>query len=159
MDTFLKHLAEKRGKLQKQLQKLQGEIADLDKAERLYRESGAMVGEGFLVPRPPVPPAPPPQPPPAYTLLPAQSVTTVLPGAGKTIKERVIQLLERNPAGLTSSQILNTLNIDGGQPVSRESLSPQLSRLRTADGKIDLKDGVWSVQKRENPASAGGVFE
>ena len=167
MDKFLTHLAEKRGKLQKQLQKLQGEIADLDKAERLYRDSGASApAPAFTLPPPPPPPPPlghtpwplpPPAPspfdPPQFTPPPPR------PGLGKTIKERVIQLLELNPAGLTSSQILNNLNIDGGPAVSRESLSPQLSRLRTSDRKIDLDQGVWSLQKHENPVRQDGVFE
>jgi hypothetical protein len=45
------------------------------------------------------------------------------------------------------------LNIDGGQPVSRESLSPQLSRLRNDDHKIDLDQGVWCLQKHETPGA------
>lgn len=154
MDTFLSHLASKRAKLQKQLQKLQSDIADLDKAERLYQESGA----ALRVPPPPPPPfampaLPLPPLPPAQFFGGGESVLpAALPGAGKTIKERVLQLLERNPQGLTSSQILSNLNADGGQPVSRESLSPQLSRLRGDDRKIDLDQGVWSLQKRENHA-------
>lgn len=151
MDKFLSHLAEKRAKLEKQRLRIEGEIADLDKAERLYRESGAasaapgdILAETTVV-APTFPSVVHPTPWNGPLL------NHLLPGAGKTIKERVLQLLERNPLGLTSSQILNNLNIDGGSPVSRESLSPQLSRLRTDDQKIDLEHGVWSL-KHETPA-------
>jgi hypothetical protein len=62
-----------------------------------------------------------------------------------------MQLLERNSQGLTSSQILNVLGIDGGSHVSRESLSPQLTRLKT-EGLIYTADGLWIAQKHETPA-------
>lgn len=156
MDRFLSHIAEKRTKLQKQLQKLQADLADLEKAERLYQESGAA---SKLPPMPPPPaptttqtgPSPLPlgSPPPSLFGGGAPVSLSPFPGGGKTIKERVLQLLECNPGGLTSSQILNNLNIDGGQPVSRESLSPQLSRLRNEDHKIDLNGGLWTIKKHE----------
>jgi hypothetical protein len=145
MDRFLTHLADKRAKLQKQLRKLEADLADLDKAERLYRESGASA----LV----VPP-PPPQPPQSLghlftpTVLPPPPV--FVPSEG-TIKQRVVALLEKNPGGLTSGQILNVLRNTGLPGLMRESLSPQLSRLKR-DEEIDLDTttSLWTrVQKHE----------
>jgi hypothetical protein len=64
-----------------------------------------------------------------------------------TIKDRVLAVLERNPNGLTSSQILLGLKGTGLPLLTRESLSPQLSRLRHRDQKIDLNNGIWTLKK------------
>ena len=67
-----------------------------------------------------------------------------------TIKDRVLAILARNPDGLTSSQILNNLRVTGLPTLARESLSPQLSRLRNADQKIALSHGIWTLRKAES---------
>lgn len=143
MDTFLSHLAEKRAKLQKQLKKLQGELADLDKAERLYRDSGAVAESA-------------PEPAPGYhidlTPLPGDPLPAPTEG---TIKDRVKVILDRNPGGLTSGQILNVLRISGLPNLMRESLSPQLSRLKR-EGEIDL-DSLTALWMRVHKTESQGA--
>jgi hypothetical protein len=150
MDKFLTFLADKRAKAVERRDRANEEIADVDRSEKMYRASGA--AKEIQVDAPTAPPAPRrnpfPWPDPPVTATP--QFGTELPGFNKTIKQRVLQLLSVNPGGLTSGQILNNLNIDGGVNVSRESLSPQLSRLKT-ETEIDLANGVWKrVQKNES---------
>jgi hypothetical protein len=150
MDRFLTHLAERRSKLTKQLQKLQQDIADIDKAERLYRDSGA-AAISAPVPPPPPPPGPPPLPGLA-TLVARPPLPPPLPPPGRTIKQRVLAILGGYPSGLTSGQILNLLHGDGGSNISRESLSPQLTRLKSdAEIELDPQTSLWRLpQKHES---------
>ena len=141
MDRFLDHIAAQRGKIKKQLAKLQDELEKLDYSERQYRASGATAATQAAA-----------ELPLSMTSNSSVSVTAaVIPGHLKgTIKERVLTILERNPEGMTSSQLLNVLQITGLPDLARESLSPQLSRLRNADRKIDLNHGVWTLKKHES---------
>jgi hypothetical protein len=61
-----------------------------------------------------------------------------------TIMQAVMEILRHRPEGMTSQEILaeiNTKYFDG--TIVRHSLSPQLSRLKNRDGKIDLRGDRW----------------
>jgi hypothetical protein len=71
-----------------------------------------------------------------------------------TIKGAVLSVLRDKPQGLTSGEILNEINtryFDG--TIKRESLSPQLTRLKRDDRKIDLKGERWLRLPQENEAN------
>jgi len=61
-----------------------------------------------------------------------------------TIMEAVLEVLKGKPEGMTSQEILAEINaeyFDG--TVRRHSLSPQLSRLKDRDKKIELRGDRW----------------
>jgi hypothetical protein len=62
-----------------------------------------------------------------------------------TIMHSVINILKESKEGLTSQQILETLNLRSEDKwLKRESLSPQLSRLKQA-GFIELDGSTWKL--------------
>jgi hypothetical protein len=62
-----------------------------------------------------------------------------------TIMDDVIKILSLKSGGMTSHEILETININRqGDWIKRESLSPQLSRLRQA-GFIELIGSYWRL--------------
>ncbi len=68
------------------------------------------------------------------------------PGEKRTIKEMVRAVLERNPNGGSSDQIVSWINSTFGRELARPSLTPQLSRLKS-DGEVELdeENGIWSL--------------
>jgi hypothetical protein len=61
-----------------------------------------------------------------------------------TIMEAVLEIMRDKPNGMTAQQILAELNekyFDGN--IARHSLSPQLSRLKDRDKKLELRGNVW----------------
>lgn len=61
-----------------------------------------------------------------------------------TIMEAVVEILRNRQSGMTAREILNELNakyFDG--KIARHSLSPQLSRLKDRDGKLELRGDRW----------------
>jgi uncharacterized protein HemY len=61
-----------------------------------------------------------------------------------TIMEAVLEILRDKPNGMTAQEILAELNekyFDG--KIARHSLSPQLSRLKDRDKKLELRGNVW----------------
>lgn len=62
-----------------------------------------------------------------------------------TIIEAVLAVLERAPDGMTARQIMIEINTRNllGEPLMRHSLSPQLSRLKNRDGRIELRGNRW----------------
>jgi chromosome segregation ATPase len=61
-----------------------------------------------------------------------------------TIKEAVLEILRHQPNGMTAQEILTELNekyFDG--KIARHSLSPQLSRLKDRDKKLELRGNRW----------------
>jgi hypothetical protein len=61
-----------------------------------------------------------------------------------TIMEAVLEVLKRKPDGMTAQEILAEINVkyfDG--KIVRPSLSPQLSRLKDRDKKIELRGNRW----------------
>lgn len=68
---------------------------------------------------------------------------------------RVVRILEQSPDGLTAYDILTILNNqDGYDPIARESLSPQLSRLKQA-GYLVYANSIWKLL----PEATGGEDE
>jgi len=61
-----------------------------------------------------------------------------------TIKQAVLEVLKDHPDGMTAWDILREINTRyfGGR-ILRTSLSPQLSRLKDRDEKIELKGNKW----------------
>jgi hypothetical protein len=161
MDRFLQHIEAQKAKTKKQIAKLQDELEKLDFSERQYRASGAATApsDDALIENDPgfnIPPPfnPPPHLPGFLTVSPPP-----LPLQG-TIKERVIALLDVNPNGLTSGQILNNLRFSL-PALMRESLSPQLSRLKK-DGEISLdqQTSLWTrAPNKKTEPGKGSVFD
>ena len=61
-----------------------------------------------------------------------------------TIMEAVLEILRHQPNGMTAQEILTELNekyFDG--KIARHSLSPQLSRLKDRDKKLELRGNRW----------------
>jgi len=67
-----------------------------------------------------------------------------------TIKQAVIEVLKDHLEGMTALEILAAINSRyfGGR-ILRTSLSPQLSRLKDDDGKIELKRNKWFLLPQE----------
>jgi hypothetical protein len=62
-----------------------------------------------------------------------------------TIMDRVVKILELNPDGLMANDILRHLNDQPGEDfIARESLSPQLSRLKQA-GYLMYRNSIWKL--------------
>lgn len=60
-----------------------------------------------------------------------------------TIKDMVLEILALCPEGATAQQLLQSIKERFKVDLRRESLSPQLSRLRGEDGKIELRGKCW----------------
>ena len=61
-----------------------------------------------------------------------------------TIMEAVLEILRHQPNGMTAQEILAELNekyFNG--KIARHSLSPQLSRLKDRDKKLELRGNRW----------------
>ena len=54
----------------------------------------------------------------------------------------VLELMKSASSGLTSTEILEKIEISYGKELSRTSLSPQLSRLKD-EGRVSLIDNRW----------------
>jgi predicted transcriptional regulator len=69
-----------------------------------------------------------------------------------TIMEAILAALDHKPEGMTAQEILAELNTKyfAGRLV-RHSLSPQLSRLKDRDRKIELKGDRW-IKLPEQPS-------
>jgi len=65
-------------------------------------------------------------------------------GSQITIMQAVLNVLSDRPDGMTALEILSEINTRyfGGQ-MKRTSLSPQLSRLKDRDRKIELRGNRW----------------
>jgi predicted transcriptional regulator len=66
------------------------------------------------------------------------------PKARITIMEAILEVLSHKPLGMTAQEILADLNanyFDG--KLARHSLSPQLSRLKDRDKRIELQGDRW----------------
>jgi hypothetical protein len=67
-----------------------------------------------------------------------------------TIMEAVIEVMRGRPTGATAREILEELNakyFDG--KIARHSLSPQLSRLKDRDNKLELRGDRWFLLPEE----------
>lgn len=126
MNDFLGYVRKRRAELQK-------ELNELEIAERIYRESGVqMMPEGQHHLFMPVKPFRPP-----------------------SMKEMVKEILdEMYPHGLTARELLNQIGTRWNAEIKRESLSPQLTRLKN-ENEIRNDNGVWKRVKQDaSPAQA-----
>lgn len=121
MDDFFEYVKRRKAAIRK-------ELAELETAERIYKQSG--VGGGN----------------------PTLPLQTGVPVAKPTIRESVIQLLEEaHPMGLTALEILDRLNRRWWRgELQRTSLSPQISRLKK-DGMVVSERGTWKLPKESAP--------
>lgn len=74
------------------------------------------------------------------------------PFSQRTIKQRVLEILEGDYQGMTAQEILTTINTKFQTEYPRTSLSPQLSRLK-AEGKIELDGTVWKLVRPDRSAN------
>jgi hypothetical protein len=61
-----------------------------------------------------------------------------------TIMDAILEVLDGKPDGMTAQEILAEINVkyfDG--TIARASLSPQLSRLKDRDKKVELRGNKW----------------
>jgi predicted nuclease with TOPRIM domain len=73
-------------------------------------------------------------------------------GEQLTIMQAVLEVLKDSPQGLTAREILSEINQSFfGGSIVRESLSPQLSRLKDRDKKIDLIGKKWVLKPQTDP--------
>lgn len=109
------------GYIRKRRAELRKELAELDVAERVYRDSGVQM---------------------------VSSQTELLTEAPKprvTIKKMVVNLLGlAHPHGLATREIVGLMQSGFHVKIKRESLSPQLSRLKN-DNLIHNDKGVWKL--------------
>jgi predicted Zn-ribbon and HTH transcriptional regulator len=64
---------------------------------------------------------------------------------GMTLKEAIVEILNQRGHGLTAAEILMELNSRHKTDFARESLSPQISRLRQ-EGHLELTDRIWHLK-------------
>ena len=73
---------------------------------------------------------------------------TVKKTRGTTIKQEVLEVLAERPEGMTALQILEQMKERSRPNLLRETLSPQLSRLKNDDKKIVVEHKVWRLSKQ-----------
>ena len=74
-----------------------------------------------------------------------------------TIKEGVVAVLDEHPNGMPALDILREINLRYGWAYARESLSPQLSRLKQ-EGHIDLTGRIWHLPGQKIEPSDNNLF-
>lgn len=153
---FLAFVESRRTKIRKQIQRLEAALVELDKSEKLFRMSEKMQAKARTSPQPRLEFERTGMAPSKI----GQGLNVAM--GGGTIKEAVLALLADFPDGLTAEEVLAKLNAGPMPTLARSSLSPQLSRLRYADGAVTFRDGRWLLGG-EGTASEGGtpssVFE
>lgn len=138
MDPVIQQLEERRRKARQLIQRGNAELAECDRFERFYRQAVAAKES-------------PPQNDPQLTISGVMNATlepvtlrasaTVRTG---TLKERILDLLQRHPEGLVSQEILKALRETGDPNLQRTTISPQLSRL-AKDEVLVNQGGVWRL--------------
>ena len=120
MIDFLGYIRKRRAELHK-------ELGELDVAERVYRDSGVQ-----MVPSQP-------------DLLPEA------PRSRVTFKQMVVNILgDMHPHGFTARELIEQIGAHYQIVAKRESLSPQLTRLKN-DNLIYNDNGVWKLVKEDAP--------
>ncbi|MEX2299206.1 MAG: hypothetical protein WD715_17450 [Dongiaceae bacterium] len=133
MDTqFLTYIRRRRAELQR-------ELNELAVAERQFLRSQSIRAQEPVEPKP----------------IHIDTSTMFQPiqqrGASQvTIKEAVVDVLEKHPVGLTALQLLDKINSEFGLNIRRTSLSPQLSRLKR-EGAIFNDRQLWKRQNKDAP--------
>lgn len=153
MDEFLTFIDARRSKIRKHIQRLEGELAELDKSEKLYhmsRRSSAAKQPALDLESSPTT---------ALGGVPSSGPSKISQGlpltiGSQTIKEAVQMLLASYPDGLTSEQILIQLRAASMPSLERTSLSPQLSRLKRSE-ILEYRDNRWILAPRKSEAGGG----
>lgn len=70
-----------------------------------------------------------------------------------TIKEAILEVLQDYPEGLIALDLLPKINDRFSWRIARETLSPQLSRLKQ-EGKLLYRDGVWILPSKNDEGPA-----
>lgn len=79
---------------------------------------------------------------------PASRQPAVQRGVTPTIKEMILEALEKRPSGGVADQIIEWVKADYGVDVPRSSMSPQLSRLKSdLSVYLHAKTKVWQLPK------------
>lgn len=80
-----------------------------------------------------------------------------------TIKDMIIGVLEDKPEGADAFKIQEMIKIKYGKEITRPSLSPQLSRLKTDDNVLVLDGNNWQLVEiplqKESPPAGGDMVE
>ena len=126
MDNFLEYVKQRKAALRR-------ELAELEAAERIYKESGADSDRSL-----------------SFNFV---SAVEKRP----KIKEAVLQLLrEVYPNSLTALEILDRLNRRWWNgSLKRTSLSPQLSRLKE-DQEVESRSGKWILNSQDTSPERSG---
>lgn len=65
-----------------------------------------------------------------------------------TIKDWILRALRREPEGLETEDVIVAVQAIGGPEVPRNSMTPQLSRLKAA-GLVSLDGRLWRIVQQE----------
>jgi hypothetical protein len=139
MDRYLQYIADQKRKERKQIERSTAALAELDRMERHYIKSGAA---GLAIHNS----SPSPSPQLVFVdqnVVIDTNINRYVGGVfGGTLKERILALLNANPKGLLSQEVLNGLRTMGDPDIKRTSVSPQLTRLKK-DGTLRHVGGRW----------------
>ena len=69
-------------------------------------------------------------------------------GTRQTIKDKVVTVLTDRPGGADANEIIAMISNTYGENIVRESLSPQLSRLKH-EGVLTLEGKLWSLSSKK----------
>jgi len=78
-------------------------------------------------------------------------------GARTTLKDMIVGVLQDYSTGADSYKILALIRDKYGVEVKRESLSPQLSRLKNDDNVLELRGSDWFLLPEKNTAPEVGA--
>lgn len=67
-----------------------------------------------------------------------------------TIKDLIIEVLKTREQGADAKEIIHMIKEQHGKEVSRPSISPQLSRLKS-EGKLHLDNKIWTLAVAKSP--------
>ena len=62
-----------------------------------------------------------------------------------TIKQEVLEILAKYPDGIMALEILDEMKAHYRPDLLRETLSPQLSRLKNDDNKVIVENKIWRL--------------
>lgn len=78
-------------------------------------------------------------------------------GSRTTLKDMIVGVLQQYQSGADSYKILELIKEKYGIEVKRESLSPQLSRLKNDDNVLELRGSDWFLIPQKNTAPMVGA--
>jgi hypothetical protein len=78
-------------------------------------------------------------------------------GSRTTLKDMIVGVLQEHSNGADSYKILELIKEKYNIDVKRESLSPQLSRLKNDDDLLELRGSDWFLLPQKNTAPVVGA--